>query len=89
MYQTTVHWGERLEFAPVERVEGPEFSKEEGREGVPTSRYPADGQLSEYDDDSSDNDSDNFAVEKDGAIRDMQREELSSFLRRAEREVEG
>ena len=29
MYQTAVHRGERLEFAPVERVEQPEFSKEE------------------------------------------------------------
>ena len=76
MYQTAVHRGERLEFAPVERVEQPEFSKEEGREGAPTSRDPGDDQLSEYDDDSSDNDSDNFAVEEDGAIRDMQNEEL-------------
>ena len=58
MYQTAVHRGERLEFAPVERVEQPEFSKEEGREGAPTSRDPKDDQLSEYDDDSSDNDSD-------------------------------
>ena len=33
MYQTAVHRGERLEFAPVEKVEQPEFSKEEGREG--------------------------------------------------------
>ena len=68
MYQTAVHQGERLEFAPVERVEQPEFSKEEGREGAPTSRDPGDDQLSEYDDDSSDNDSDDFAVEEDGAI---------------------
>ena len=57
MYQTAVHQGERLEFAPVERVE------EEGREGACTSRNP--DQLSEYDDDSSDNDSDDFAVEED------------------------
>ena len=28
MYQTAVHRGERLELAPVERVEKPEFSKE-------------------------------------------------------------
>ena len=76
MYQTAVHRGERLEFAPVERVEQPEFSKEEGREGAPTLRDPGDDQLSEYDDDSSDNDSDDFAVEEDGAIRDMQNEEL-------------
>ena len=41
MYQTAFHWGERLEFAPVERVE-PEFSNEEGREGAPTSRDPGD-----------------------------------------------
>ena len=34
MYQTAVHWGVRLEFAPVKRVEQPEFSKEEGREGA-------------------------------------------------------
>ena len=76
MYQTAVHRGERLEFAPVERVEQPEFSKEGGREGAPSSRDPGDDQLSEYDDDSSDNDSDDFAGEEDGAIRDMQNEEL-------------
>ena len=39
-------------------------------------RNPGDDQLSEYDDDSSDNDSDYFAVEEYGAIRDMQNEEL-------------
>lgn len=55
MYQTAVHGGEGLEFTPVERVE-PEFSNEEGREGVPTLRDPGDDQLSEYNDDSSDND---------------------------------
>ena len=40
MYQTAVHRGEQLaiEFAPVKRVEQPEFSKEEGREGASTSR---------------------------------------------------
>ena len=79
MYQTAVHRGERLEFAPVERVEQPEFSKEEGREGAPTSRDPGDDQLFEYDDDSSDNDSDDFAVEKDGAIHDVQNPELGFF----------
>ena len=52
----------------MKRVEQPEFSKEEGREGAPTSRDQGDDQLSEYDDDSSDNDSDDFAVEEDGAI---------------------
>ena len=36
---------------------------------------PLDNQLFEYDDD-SDNDSDGFVVEEDGAIRDMQSEEL-------------
>ena len=75
MYQTAVHRGERLEFAPVKRVE-PEFSNEEGREGAPPSRDPGDDQLFEYGDDFSDNDSDDFAVEEDGAIRDMQNEEL-------------
>ena len=40
------------------------------------SRDQGDDQLSEYDDDSDDNDSDDFAVEEDGAIRDMQNEEL-------------
>lgn len=40
-------------------------------------RDPGDDQLSEYDDHSSDNDSDDFAVEEDGAICDMQNEELS------------
>ena len=43
MYQTAVHWGVRLEFAPVKRVEQPEFSKEEGREGAPTSRENREG----------------------------------------------
>ena len=87
MYQTAIHRGERLEFAPVERVEQPEFSKEEGRGGAPTSRDPGDDQLSEYDDDSSDNDSDDFAVEEDGAIRDMQNEELGFlFARGTQRE---
>ena len=76
MYQTTVHRGERLEFTPLERVEQAEFSKEEGREGAPISWDQGDHQLSEYDDDSSDNDSDDFAVEEDGATRDMQNEEL-------------
>ena len=76
MYQTAVHRGERLEFAPVEKVEQPEFSKDKGREGEPTSRDPGDDQLSEYDDDSSDNDSDDFALEEDGAIHDMQNEKL-------------
>ena len=42
MYQTAVHRGERLEFSPVERVEQPEFSKKEGREGAPTLRDPGD-----------------------------------------------
>ena len=80
MYQTAVHRGERLGFAPVERVQQPEFSKEEGREGAPTWRDPGDDQLSEYDDDSSENDSDDFAVEEDGAIRDMQNSELGFLL---------
>ena len=75
MYQTAVHRGERLEFAPVEREE-PEFSKEQGREGTPTLRDPGDDQLSAYNDNSSDNDSDKIAVEEDGAILDMQNEEL-------------
>ena len=57
--------------ALVERAEQPEFSKEEAREGAPTSRDPGDDQLSEYDDDSSDSYPDDFAVEEDGAIRDM------------------
>ena len=39
MYQTAVHRGER-KFAPVERVEQPEVSKEEGREGARTSKDP-------------------------------------------------
>ena len=76
VYQTAVHRGERLEFAPVERVEQPEVSKEEGREGAPTSRDPGDDQLSEYDDDSSDNHSDDFAVEEDSTIPDLQNSEL-------------
>ena len=50
MSQTAVHREERLEFAPVQRVQQAEFSKEEGRESAPTSRDPGDDQLSEYDD---------------------------------------
>ena len=40
---------------------------------------PREDQLFEYDDD-SDNDSDGFVLEKDGAIRDMQSEELGYLL---------
>ena len=89
MYQTAVQRGERVEFAPVERVEQHEFLKEEGREGAPTSRDPGDDQLSKYDDDFSDNDSDDFAMEEYGAICDMQNEELGFLLHRAERAVDG
>ena len=39
-------------------------------------RDPQDDQLSKYDGDSSDNDSDGFAVEEDAGIHDMQSEEL-------------
>ena len=46
MYQTVVYQGEPVEFAPDEGVEQPE---------TPTLRDPEDDQLSEYDDDSSDN----------------------------------
>ena len=47
------------------------------REGAPTSRDPGDDQLSEYDDDSDD-----FAVGEDGAIRDMQEELVFPFASR-------
>ena len=40
---------------------------------------PGDDQLFEYEDDSSD-DSDGFVVEEDGAMRDMQSEELGFLL---------
>ena len=57
---------------------------------TPTHPTPGDDQLFEYDDD-SDNDSDGFVVEKDGAIRDMQSEELGFLLAsrrtRSERKV--
>jgi len=43
--------------------------------GTCIQRDPGGDQLSEYDDDSSDNDSDNFSLEEDGAIRDLQNEE--------------
>ena len=77
MYQTAVYQRERVEFAaPDEGVEQPEFSNDGGRASAPTSRDPEDDQLSEYDDDSSDNDSDEFPVEEDGAFRDTQDEEL-------------
>ena len=60
------------------RVE-PEFLKEEGREGPPTLKDPGDQQLSEYNDDYSDNDSDDFAVEEDGAIHDTYAERETRF----------
>ena len=51
---------------------------------------PGDDQLYEYDDDSSDNDSDDFAVEEDGAIRDMPNSELGFlFARGTQREYRG
>ena len=50
-------------------------------------RGPGDDHLSEYDDDFSDNYSDGFAVEEDGAIRNMESKELGFLLDRAEREV--
>ena len=62
-------------FAPDEGVEQPEFSNDERRESTPILRDPEDDQLSEYDDDSSDNDSNEFPVEDGGC--DMQNEELS------------
>ena len=91
MLQTAVHWGERLEFAPAERVEQPEFSKQEGREGAPTSRDPVDDRISEYDDDSSDNDSDDFALSWRKMVPFVicRGTNSVSFLHRAEREVDG
>ena len=89
MYQTAVHRGERLEFAPVEKVEQPEFSKEEGREGEPTSRDPGDDQLSEYDDDSSDNDSDDLHWRKMVPFVICRMRNSVSFLHHAERAVDG
>ena len=52
------------------------------------SRDPGDYQLSEYDDDSSTAKLSESVSEEDGAIRDMQNEELGSFLHRTEREVD-
>ena len=91
MYQTAVHQTAWLEFAQVERVEQPEFSKEEGREGTPISRDPGDNQLSEYDDNSSDNNSDDFAVEEDGQVLFVicRTRNSVSFLHLTEREVDG
>ena len=66
MYQTAVYQGEGVEFAPDEGVEQPEFSNDERRESTPILRDPEDDQLSEYDDDSSDNDSNEFPVEDGG-----------------------
>ena len=81
--------GVKRRLAPDEGVEKPEFSKDEGRENAPTLRDPGDDQLSEYDDDSSENDSDEFSVrEEDGAFRDMQNEELG-FLFAAPRTRNG
>ena len=79
MYQTATHQRERLEFE-----EQPGLSEDEGREGPSTSRDPGDDQQSEYDDDSSDSDSDDFVVEKDGAVHHIQNSELG-FLFEAPR----
>ena len=69
--------GVKRRLALDERVEKPEFSKDEGRKSAPTLRDPEDDQLSEYNDDSSENDSDEFSVrEEDGAFRDVRNEEL-------------
>ena len=67
IYQTAAYQGERVEFAPDEGVEHLEFSNDEGRESVPTLRNPEDDQLSEYDDDSSDNEENgafNFVIRR-------------------------
>ena len=55
--------------------------KRHGSADLPTPIHPlpGDDQLFEYEDD-SDNDSDGFVVEEDGAIRDMQSEELGFLL---------
>ena len=50
-------------------------------------RDPGDDQLSEYAEDSSDNK--NFSVEEDGAIADVQKEELGFLLHHVERKVDG
>ena len=47
---------------------------------TPVHPTPGDDQLFEYDDDSDENDSNGFVVEEDGAIRDMQSEELGFLL---------
>ncbi|KAK2552850.1 hypothetical protein P5673_026019 [Acropora cervicornis] len=56
------------------RVEQREFSRTRKRKRA--YKDPGDDQLSENHDDSSDIDSDDFAVEEDGANRDMQNDEL-------------
>jgi len=89
MYQTAVHRGEWLEFAPVEKVEQPEFSKEEGREGEPTSRDPGDDQLSEYDDDSSDKTLMILHWRKMVPFMICRMRNSVSFLHHAERTVDG
>ena len=89
MYQTAVHRGERLEFAPVERVEQSEFSKKEEEKAAPTSRDPGDDQHSEYGDDSSDNDSDDLQWRNMVRFVICRTRNSASFLHRAEREVDG
>ena len=59
MYQTVLHKGERLQFAPE--------NEDRGREGAISSRDSGSDQLSEYDEDSSDSESDDVAVES-GAL---------------------
>ena len=51
MYQTALHQGEWLEFAP-EDEDQKDFSRDKGREGVISSRDSGGDQLSEYNEDS-------------------------------------
>ena len=68
MYQTALHQGERLQFAPE--------NEDRGREGAISSRDSGGDQLSEYNEDSSDSESDDVAVEESSALSHVQNKEL-------------
>ena len=75
MYETSVYGGERLDFAQNEDREVPQDDERKDRS---SSRISEADQLSEYDDDFSDNN--DSVLEEDGAEPQLLNTELSSIL---------
>ena len=75
MYETSVYGGERLDF---EQNEDREVPQDDERKGRSSSRISEADQLSEYDDDFSDNN--DSVLEEDGAEPQLLNTELSSIL---------